>query len=301
VAKGDTKEIGFKPNINQEFIDAFGQAGIEVVIKDTPEKGNLHNVISKDAIFDGDLLLNRENLVELLPPKYKGWREDVKLFNDAVSYVAKVIIANGYMDLDASRPDVIYVIGAQRWAHLPGKELEQTRGATAMFQHSRRRYSIAFVFNLAIAESIAAVNRQQEIGVPFEEAGLHTVLHECAAHCFPLRWKNKDSKLCNDLYWSEWRYQFVGHRKRNELHEHGKVYKTCVTCSESTLDAAYHTWLCKPRLRDFSNCIGNGIDEKCRDIIRDYVVERDAKEYGRKNYATNEVAAKRRAPRATTN
>ncbi len=302
VAKDDTRDIGFKPNINQEFIDAFGQVGIEVVVKDTPEKGNLHNIIPKDAIFDGDLLLNRENLAELLPPRYKNWREDIKLFNDSISYIAKVIIANGYMDFDASRPDVIYVIGAQRWAHLPGKELEQTRGATTIFQHRRRRYNIAFVFNLAIAESMAAVNKQQEIKVTFEKASLHTVLHECAAHCFPLRWKNKSSKLCNDPYWSEWRYQFVGHRKRNDLHKHGKIYETCVTCSESTLDAAYHTWLGEPRLGDFSNLIGNGVDEKCRDIIRDYIVKGDAKEYGRIiNYTENEVAAKRHAPLATKN
>ena len=293
IVRGERREIDFKPNITQEFIDAFGQAGIEVDVRDTPKKGNLHNIIPKDTRFDSDLLLNRANLADLLPDKYKGWRSETKVFNQGLSYIAKVMMANGYMDFDASRSDVIYVVGAQRWKHLPGNEVGQTRGATAIFQHGRRKYSIVFIFNLATAESVAAVNKIQDQKVPWELANLHTVLHECSAHCFPIRWKNKYTELCDDPYWQAWRYMFVGHKKRNEFHEYGRIYRTCVTRSETLMDAAYHTYLHEPRLGDFSNCISNCVDNKCRDIIRDYVVEDDPKEYGRTPKPSQKVASKK--------
>jgi hypothetical protein len=281
IEKGKTQRIDFKPNISKEFIDAFGQAGVEVIIKDTPEKGNKHNIIPKDAVFAKNMSLNREDLSDLMPYECRNWRKDIKMFNEGISFIASGIIDKGYMDFDASRPDVIYVIGAQRWDCRLGDEIQQTRGATAILEHNGKECSVVFVFNRAIAESTAAVNKSQEKQVPWEAASVHTVLHECAAHCFPIQWKNINTQLSLDDYWNGWRYMFVGHTKRNERHEYGRIYKTCVTSSESTLDAAYHTWMGEPRLTDFSNRIGNSANDKCRDIIRDYLIEGKPKQYGR--------------------
>ncbi len=297
ISNGTRRRISFKPNINQEFIDAFGQAGIEVIIKDTPEKGNIHNIIPREEVFEGDLLLNRENLVDLLPEKYRKWRGDFTIFNDAASYIARRIIDKGYMDFDASRPDVIYVIGAQRWMEMPRERLMQTRGVTALFEHNKKRYNVAFVFNLAIAESVGCANKKQKIQVPWGAASLHTALHECAGHCFPIRWKNRHSVVGRDAYWGDWRYQFVGHRSRSDHHTYGKIYTTCVTVGETALDAAYYTWLRAPRLNDFSNRIGNGVCEKSRDIIRDYVVAGKAGTYGREETRTADTR-RDRAPTA---
>jgi hypothetical protein len=294
---GERREIGFKPTINQEFIDAFGQAGIEVIVADTPESGNLHNIIREGARYGRNFVLNRQNLVDLVPEKYRDCQGDVKAFNNGLSCIARRMIDLGYMDFDASRTDVIYVVGAQRWASLPGAELQQTRGATALFEHKGSRYNVAFVFNRAIAESIAAVNRQQETRIPWEVGSLHTALHECAAHCFPLRWKNEDTSIFQDPYWRGWRYQFVGHPRRNESHEYGKIHKTNVACAESTLDAAYYTWMKTPRLSDFSNRIGNSVDDKCRDIIRDFAVERAAKRYGCPDGVSDATSTRRTALR----
>ena len=296
VAKGYIRQITFKPVINQDFINAFGQAGIEVVIADTPEKGNKHNIIPRDALFVSNFPINRENLSELLPQKYRGWRRDVKIFNEGISYIAKGIISKGYMDFDASRHDVIYVIGAQRWASLPGDEIQQTRGATAIFERNGKWHNVVFIFNLSIAESTGAVNKSQEIQIPYEVASVHTVLHECAAHCFPLRWSNIETGMANDDYWNKWRYLFVGHCKRNENHEYGRIYRTCVTSSESTLDAAYYTWLGEPRLTDFSNQIGNSVIYKSRDIIRDYIIECKPKNYGRLLYDNRVVTKQDNSP-----
>ena len=281
VSDNEIRSIGFKPEVGREFIDAFGQVGIEPVIKDTPEKGNRHNIIPLSEVLAGRRLKETLNLVELLPDGYGAWRKDIKVFNDGLSLVAKDLIAKGYMDYDASRPDVLYVVGAPRWAKLSGHEIEQTRGATALFEYNKRRYNVAFTFNLAIAESLAEVNKRQELVIPYEKATAHTALHECVAHCFPLRWRNTAASIADDPYWGAWRCNFVGHPRRNENHQYGKTYKTNVAVADSTLDAAYYTWMKAPRLNDFSNLIGNSVEDKCRDIVRDFVVECYPKRYGR--------------------
>ncbi len=276
---GETLMIPYKPVVDQRFIDAFGQCGLEVVVCDTPEMGNANNVITSSVRFDTGARLNCADLSSLVD---RGLRDetDAKTLNEGMSVVARWLVDNGYVNLDISRPDTVYMIGVQRWSKRR-PAVGRTMGVVCLLEHEGRRMPMAFVFTRSIAESTAAVNRGQRTQIPFAVAARHTAIHEIAAHCFPVEWNNSRGTGLADPYWSEWRHLYAGHPKRPDgQDDYYRIYETCVTCAESALDGAYYTFMNAPRLNDFRWRMANGAREKTRDIIRDYALDGRVRLYG---------------------
>jgi hypothetical protein len=294
---GETLTISCKPVVDQRFVEAFGQCGLEVVVCDSPETGNTKNVIPADAMFDKRHRLNCENLSSLVDREFRD-ETDATALNEGTSLISRWLVENGYVNLDPSRPDTVYMIGVQRWSKrgpalgrtmgvvclleyegsLPGRSSEGTANATPKASH---RMPMAFIFTRSIAESTASVNGKQRTQVPFDVAARHTAIHEVAAHCFPVEWNNSRTSEHPDPYWSRWRYLYAGHPRRPEAQDdYYRTYETCVTCAETGLDSAYYTFTNAPRLNDFRWRMANCVDEKTRDIIRDYAIDGQSHYYG---------------------
>jgi len=277
--RGETLTISYKPVVDQRFIDAFGQCGLEVVICDSPETGNTKNVITADVIFEGRRRFNCENLSKLVDRKCRD-EKDPKALNEGTSVISRWLIENGYVNLDPSRPDTIYMIGVQRWAKTR-PAMARTMGVVCLLEYEGKRMPMAYIFTRSIAESTAAVNRDQRTQVPFVIAARHTAIHEAAAHCFPVAWNNSMTSENADPYWNRWRYLYAGHAKRPEgQDDYYHIYETCVTCAETGMDAAYYAFMRAPRLNDFRWRMANCANEKCRDIIRDHALDGQAHRYG---------------------
>ncbi|MBN1918815.1 MAG: hypothetical protein JW889_12995 [Verrucomicrobia bacterium] len=277
--RGETLEISCKPVVDQKFIDAFGQCGLEVVVCDSPETGNTKNVIPAGAVFDKKLKFNRENLADLVPKQFRD-ETDAKAFNEGNSILARWLIDNGYVNLDPSRPDTVYMIGVQRWSK-KRPALGRTMGVVCLLEYEGKRIPMAFVFTRSIAESTAAVNGDQKTQVPFTVAARHTAIHEIAAHCFPNQWNNNRAEDLSDPYWKEWRYLYAGHPHRPAgQDDYYRIYETCVTSTETAMDGAYYTFMHAPRLNDFRWRMANDVTEKTRDVIRDTVVDAQPPRYG---------------------
>ncbi len=276
---GKTLTISCKPVVDQRFIDAFGQCGLEVVVCDGPETGNTKNIIPADAIFDGRRRLNCENLSSLVERKLRD-ETDAKAFNEGSSVISRWLIENGYVNLDPSRPDTVYMIGVQRWSKRR-PAIGRTMGVVCLLEHEGKRLPMAYIFTRSIAESTAAVNGKQRTQVSFMVAARHTAIHEIAAHCFPVEWNNSRTSDHHDPYWSRWRYLYAGHPRRPEAQDdYYRIYETCVTCAETGMDAAYYAFMHAPRLNDFRWRMANCVNEKTRDIIRDYALDGQAPRYG---------------------
>ena len=277
--RGPTETLSYKPVIDRRFIDAFGQCGLEVVVCDSPETGNTKNTIAADVIFDGRRRLNCENLSSLVPRKFRDER-DAKALNEGTSVISRWLIDNGYVNLDPSRPDTVYMIGVQRWAR-KRSAMSRTMGVVCLLEHEGKRLQMAYVFTRSIAESTAAVNAKQKTQIPFIVAARHTAIHEIAAHTFPVQWNNSRTSHDPDPYWSGWRYLYAGHAKRPAAQDdYYRIYETCVTSAETGLDGAYYAFMNAPRLNDFRWRMANCVNEKCRDIIRDNVVDGRSGRYG---------------------
>jgi len=280
VAKGaGTQTISYKPVIDQYFIDAFGQCGIEVVICDSPETGNTKNTIPADVMFDERRPFNCVDLAKLVDPELRD-EKDAKAFNEGTSVISRWLLENDYVDLDPSRPDTVYMIGVQRWSKKTAT-MARTMGVVCLLEHKGKRIQMAYIFGRSIAESTAAVNRRQRTQVPLTVAARHTAIHEVAAHCFPAAWNNSKTRDDPDAYWSTWRYRYAGHSKRPEAQDdYFRIYETCVTSAETGLDGAYYAFMRAPRLNDFRWRMANSVEEKCRDLIRDYVADGQLYAYG---------------------
>ena len=131
--RGETQDISCKPVVDKKFIDAFGQCGLEVVVCDSPETGNTKNVIPADALFDKKLKFNRENLADLVPKEFRD-ETDPKAFNEGTSIIARWLIENGYVNLDPSRADTVYMIGVQRWSKARSA-LGRTMGVVCLLEY----------------------------------------------------------------------------------------------------------------------------------------------------------------------
>ena len=280
VSKRDgTQTITYKPVFDRRFRDAFGQCGIEPVICDSPETGNTKNVIPADVMFDKRHRINSEDLARLVPRKFRD-EKDAKAFNEGTTAISRWLLENGYVNLDPSRPDTVYVIGVQRWSRKPSA-MSRTMGVVCLLEHEGKQLQMAYIFTRSIAESTAAVNRKQRTQIQYKVAARHTLIHEVAAHCFPGQWNNSRTSDDADPYWGRWRYRFAGHSKRPEQQDdYYRIYETCVTSAETALDGAYYAFMKAPRLNDFRWRMANSVNEKCRDVVRDYVVEGQAFSYG---------------------
>jgi hypothetical protein len=277
--RGETLTISYKPVIDERFIEAFGQCGLEVVVCDSPETGNTKNVIPADAMFDAKRRFNCEDLAELVDRELRD-ETDAKALNEGTSVIARWLVENGYVNLDPSRPDTVYMIGVQRWSS-KHPALSRTMGVVCLLEHDGKRMPMAFVFARSIAESTAAVDRDQRTQVPFIVAARHTAIHEVAAHCFPVEWNNSRTASDPDPYWSRWRYLYAGHPKRPAgQDDYYRIYETCVTGAETGMDGAYYAFMNAPRLNDFRWRMANCVTEKSRDIIRDYAIGGQPPRYG---------------------
>jgi len=278
--RGPTLTISYKPVVDERFIEAFGQCGLEAVICDSPETGNTKNIIGKDVIFEGRRRFHCENLSGLVGRKLRD-EKDGKALNEGTSVISRWLIENGYVNLDPSRADTLYMIGVQRWARTR-PTMGRTMGVVCLLEYEGKRMPMAYIFTKSIAESTAAMNRGQRTQVPFVVAARHTAIHEAAAHCFPVAWNNSKTRHDPDPYWSRWRYLYAGHAKRPAgQDDYYHIYETCVTCAETGMDAAYYTFMGAPRLNDFRWRMANCVNEKCRDIIRDAAIDGQAHSYGR--------------------
>jgi hypothetical protein len=276
---GQTLTIPYKPLVDERFVDAFGQCGLEVVVCDTPEMGNTKNVITSSIRFSTGQEVNCENLSSLVDRRLRD-ETNAKTLNEGTSVIARWLVDNGYVNLDISRPDTVYMIGVQRWSRRR-PAMGRTMGVVCLLEYQGRRMPMAFIFTRSIAESTAAVNRDQRTQVPFEVAARHTAIHEIAAHCFPCEWNNSRATEMSDPYWNEWRYVYAGHPKRPEgQDDYYRIYETCVTCAETGLDGAYYTFMNAPRLNDFRWRMANDAREKTRDIIRDHAIDGRVHVYG---------------------